>query len=127
MVSKNFICSSIDVNCSNFLRQHKIVWHGAKMDSIDSNCDGWHVSSPDKVGLGSSLLGNKLLDQGEFSLEFAGDLIMTLVNPFAEMYSCQQKNIVLCIEVLSHDNRRKRDLPDHPNQNYEEFSEDGER
>lgn len=27
------------------------------------------------------------------------------------MYSCQQKNIVLCIEVLSHDtaNRRKRE------------------
>lgn len=43
------------------------------------------------------------------------------------MYSCQQKNIVLCIEVLTHDNRRKRDLPDHPNQNYDEFSEDGER
>lgn len=34
------------------------------MDSIDSNCDGWHSNLPDKVGLGSSLLGNKLLDQG---------------------------------------------------------------
>lgn len=44
------------------------------------------------------------------------------------MYSCQQKNIVLCIEVLSHDNRRKRDVVEtHPNQNYEEYSEDGER
>ncbi|CAH1719388.1 unnamed protein product [Chironomus riparius] len=70
---------------------HKVVWHGAKADSIDSNCDGWHNSFPEKVGLGSSLLGNKLLAQ--------------------EMYSCQQKNIVLCIEVLSHDssNRRKRE------------------
>lgn len=38
------------------------------MDSIDSNCDGWHVSSAEKVGLGSSLLGNKLLDQGEFGI-----------------------------------------------------------
>lgn len=44
------------------------------------------------------------------------------------MYSCQQKNIVLCIEVLSHDTRRKRDLLDkNANSNYEEFSEDGER
>lgn len=79
------------------------------MDSIDSNCDGWHVSTPDKVGLGSSLLGNKLLDQ--------------------EMYSCQQKNIVLCIEVLTHDTRRKRDAVEtHPlNQNNEEYAEDDER
>lgn len=28
---------------------------------------------------------------------------------FIEMYSCQQKNIVLCIEVLTHD-RKKRDI-----------------
>lgn len=43
------------------------------------------------------------------------------------MYSCQQKNIVLCIEVLSHD-RRKRDIVEsHPSSNYEEYSEDGER
>lgn len=48
----------------DYPRPHKNVWHGAKMDSIDSNCDDWHVSSPDRVGLGSSLLGNKLLDQG---------------------------------------------------------------
>lgn len=46
-----------------------------------------------------------------------------------ETYSCQQKNIVLCIEVLSHDTRRKRDVLDnHQNQNYEEGeTEDGER
>lgn len=43
------------------------------------------------MGLGSSLLGNKLLAQ--------------------EVYSCQQKNIVLCIEVFNHETvRRKRDL-----------------
>ncbi|KAG5682062.1 hypothetical protein PVAND_011447 [Polypedilum vanderplanki] len=75
---------------------HKIVWHGARADSIDTNCEGWHSNFQDKVGLGSSLLGNKLLAQ--------------------EMYSCQQKNIVLCIEVLSHSssgdiaNRRKREM-----------------
>jgi len=47
-----------------FCRPHKVVWHGSKADSIDSNCDGWHNSFPEKVGLGSSLLGNKLLAQG---------------------------------------------------------------
>lgn len=78
-------------------RPHKTVWQGANSinsNSLDSNCEGWHVSSSDKVGLGSSLLGNKLLDQ--------------------EMYSCQQKNIVLCIEVLTHvaDTRKKRDALD---------------
>lgn len=47
---------------------------------------------------------------------------------FTEMYSCQQKNIVLCIEVLSHDSRRKRDVLDnHQTQNDEDYSEDGER
>jgi collagen type XVIII alpha len=84
-----------------FCRPHKIVWHGARVDSIDSNCEAWHTNSAEKVGLGSSLLGNKLLAQ--------------------EMYSCQQKNIVLCIEVLSHEssNRRKRNLLDNDNEEYE--------
>ncbi|CAO1407137.1 unnamed protein product [Diamesa serratosioi] len=73
----------------------KAIWHGAKMDSIDTNCENWHSSAPEKVGLGSSLLGNKLLDQ--------------------EMYSCKQKNIVLCIEVLSphESSRKRRDLITH--------------
>lgn len=48
-------------------RPQKVIWHGAKMDSIDTNCENWHSSAPEKVGLGSSLLGNKLLDQGKFS------------------------------------------------------------
>jgi hypothetical protein len=94
-------------------RPHKIVWHGSKADSIDSNCDGWHNSFPEKVGLGSSLLGNKLLAQGLLTLI---DVCLKLKTQnydfqFPEMYSCQQKNIVLCIEVLSHDssNRRKRE------------------
>lgn len=96
------------------------------MDSIDSNCDGWHVSSPDKVGLGSSLLGNKLLDQGEFVKHSESFFVTIFFHP-SEMYSCQQKNIVLCIEVLSHD-RRKRDIVEsHPSSNYEEYSEDGDR
>ncbi|CAO1413063.1 unnamed protein product [Diamesa tonsa] len=73
----------------------KAIWHGAKMDSIDTNCENWHSSASEKVGLGSSLLGNKLLDQ--------------------EMYSCKQKNIVLCIEVLSphESSRKRRDLITH--------------
>lgn len=39
-----------------------------------------------------------------------------------EIYNCQQKNIVLCIEVLSHDRRKRDVLENRPNQNYEEFS-----
>lgn len=40
------------------------------------------------------------------------------------MYSCQQKNIVLCIEVLSHD-RKKRDAADsHLAQSRDEWSYD---
>lgn len=35
------------------------------MDSIDTNCENWHSPASEKVGLGSSLLGNKLLDQGK--------------------------------------------------------------
>lgn len=58
---------------------------------MDTYCDAWHSTSTDKVGLASSLLGNKLLDQ--------------------ERYSCDNRFVVLCIEVLSHqDSRRKRDL-----------------
>lgn len=53
---------------------HKVVWHGAKVDSIDSNCENWQNSN-DKRGLGSSLLGNKLLggDQGLLRRTFIGN------------------------------------------------------
>lgn len=40
------------------------------------------------------------------------------------MYSCQQKNIVLCIEVLSHD-RKKRDVVDnHSIQNHDDWTDE---
>ncbi|CAD7083323.1 unnamed protein product [Hermetia illucens] len=71
----------------------KIVWHGSLPNgerAMDTYCDAWQESSPDKVGLASSLLGNKLLDQ--------------------ERYSCDNRFVVLCIEALSQDRRRKRDL-----------------
>lgn len=55
-------------------RPQKVIWHGAKMDSIDTNCENWHSSTPEKVGLGSSLLGNKLLDQGK------NELLMFILN-----------------------------------------------
>jgi hypothetical protein len=63
---------------------HKVVWHGAKVDSIDSNCENWQNNS-DKRGLGSSLLGNKLLggDQGileKFLLQFM-DFEMSFFHP----------------------------------------------
>ncbi|XP_062553398.1 collagen alpha-1(XVIII) chain isoform X12 [Armigeres subalbatus] len=70
----------------------KLVWHGASAlgeRAMDTYCDAWHTASPDKVGMASSLLGNKLLDQ--------------------DRYSCDNRFIVLCVEALPHDQRRKRD------------------
>lgn len=75
------------------LRSQKIVWHGSHTNgerAMDTYCDAWHSASTAKLGLGSSLLGNKLLDQ--------------------ERYSCDNHFVVLCIEALSQDRRKKRDL-----------------
>lgn len=58
------------------------------MDSIDSNCDAWHANSPDKVGLGSSLLGNKLLDQGLLSF-------ISLTSSLTNVLSISQKFIAV--------------------------------
>lgn len=58
---------------------------------MDTYCDAWHIGTSSKVGLASSLLGNKLLDQ--------------------ERYSCDNRFAVLCIEVMSQDRRKKRELP----------------
>lgn len=75
----------------------KLVWHGASAlgeRAMDTYCDAWHTASPDKVGMASSLLGNKLLDQ--------------------DRYSCDNRFIVLCVEALPHDQRRrKRDTYSH--------------
>lgn len=57
---------------------------------MDTYCDAWHSASTEKLGIASSLLGNKLLDQ--------------------ERYSCDNRFVVLCIEALSQDRRKKRDL-----------------
>lgn len=79
-------------------RPKKIVWHGSKINgerAIDTYCDAWHSLSSDKIGLGSSLLGNKLLDQ--------------------ENYACNNKFVVLCIEAVSHETkRRRRDVHEGP-------------
>lgn len=61
---------------------------------MDTYCDAWHSGKPDKVGLASSLLGNKLLDQ--------------------ERYSCDNRFVVLCIEVLTLERRRKKRELMHP-------------
>ncbi|XP_065086473.1 collagen alpha-1(XVIII) chain isoform X7 [Ochlerotatus camptorhynchus] len=75
----------------------KLVWHGASAlgeRAMDTYCDSWHSDSTDKVGLASSLLGNKLLDQ--------------------DRYSCDNRFIVLCVEALPHEQRRrKRDVSRH--------------
>ncbi|XP_017842790.1 collagen alpha-1(XVIII) chain isoform X5 [Drosophila busckii] len=71
----------------------KHVWHGSLPNgerSMDTYCDAWHSSSHEKFGYASNLLGNKLLDQ--------------------ERQSCDGKLIVLCVEALSQDRRKKRDV-----------------
>jgi collagen type XVIII alpha len=82
----------MDFLLQQIFRPQKIVWHGSKVNgerAMDNYCDAWHSSSPDKLGLASSLMGNKLLDQ--------------------QKYSCDNRFIVLCIEVLSQERRKKRD------------------
>lgn len=74
-------------------RPLKLVWHGSLPNgerSMDTYCDAWHSSSHEKFGYASNLLGNKLLDQ--------------------ERQPCDGKLIVLCVEALSQDRRKKRDL-----------------
>lgn len=76
----------------------KAVWHGALVDgerALDTSCDAWHTSAPDKVGLGGSLQGARLLEQTR--------------------YPCDKKLIVLCIEATTEifsmkKRRRRRDL-----------------
>ncbi|XP_030386334.1 collagen alpha-1(XVIII) chain [Scaptodrosophila lebanonensis] len=82
----------------------KLVWHGSLPNgerSMDTYCDAWHSSARDKFGYASNLLGNKLLDQ--------------------ERQSCDGKLIVLCVEALSQDRRKKRDVSDSQRQ-LDEFS-----
>lgn len=74
-----------------FPRPQKIVWHGSHLlgeRAMDTYCDAWHSASTDKVGLASSLLKNKLLDQ--------------------ERFSCNNRFAVLCIEATSQYSRRRR-------------------
>lgn len=74
-----------------FSRPQKIVWHGSHLlgeRAMDTYCDAWHSASTDKVGLASSLLKNKLLDQ--------------------ERFSCNNRFAVLCIEATSQFSRRRR-------------------
>jgi hypothetical protein len=61
-----------------------LIWHGADKLGVrdnDAYCDAWNSNSMNKVGLASSLLRGKLLDQ--------------------EKYSCNNAFIVLCIEATS--------------------------
>lgn len=75
-------------------RPHKTIWHGSSTTgerAMDMNCNAWSTATGDTIGLASSLLSNKVLNQ--------------------ERHSCENQFIVLCIEALSHQSsRRKRHL-----------------
>lgn len=48
------------------------MWHGSRPQgerAMDTYCDAWHSGSPDKVGLASSLMGHKLLDQETYAFD----------------------------------------------------------
>ncbi|KAH8362771.1 hypothetical protein KR084_000843 [Drosophila pseudotakahashii] len=72
----------------------KSVWHGSLPNgerSIDTYCDAWHSGDHLKSGYASNLDGHKLLEQ--------------------KRQSCDSKLIILCVEALSQDRKRKkRDL-----------------
>lgn len=70
------------------VRPQKIAWHGSQITGERSPqlyCNAWESSSPDKLGLASSLLGERLLQQLQFS--------------------CNHSFAVLCIEVSSNTRR----------------------
>lgn len=73
-------------------RPQKVVWHGSHKlgdRAMDTYCDAWHSGSSDRNGLGSPLTGGRLLEQIR--------------------YSCDNKFALLCIEVTSEKNlKRKR-------------------
>lgn len=95
----NELISSTSISvcvCATLDRPQKIVWHGSAANgerAMDTYCDAWHSAAAEKSGLASSLLGNKLLDQ--------------------ERYACDNRFVVLCIEVMPEQARRrkKRELP----------------
>ncbi|XP_050741781.1 collagen alpha-1(XVIII) chain isoform X3 [Drosophila biarmipes] len=72
----------------------KMVWHGSLPNgerSMDTYCDAWHSGDQLKSGYASNLDGHKLLEQ--------------------KRQSCDGKLIILCVEALSQDRKRKkRDL-----------------
>jgi len=77
-------------------RPQKKVWHGSGSGGVRAKtayCEAWHSDNPSNVGLGSDLLRGQILGQ--------------------ENIGCNNKLVVLCVEIASHNNyhRRRRSLP----------------
>ncbi|XP_067009390.1 collagen alpha-1(XV) chain-like [Anabrus simplex] len=69
----------------------KVIWHGSDSTGervMDTFCEGWHSDRRDEMGLASSLINNKLLDQ--------------------EKFHCDSRLAVLCIETTSQMPRGRR-------------------
>uniref|UniRef100_A0A336MYM0 CSON008551 protein n=1 Tax=Culicoides sonorensis TaxID=179676 RepID=A0A336MYM0_CULSO len=82
----------------------KILWHGSTQYGIrveSTFCDNWQSSARDTFGLASNLKNNHLVEQLEFS--------------------CDNRFIVLCIEVVSKSHRNKRSIESY---NDNELTED---
>jgi len=57
---------------------------------LDHYCDAWHSSSTQKVGMASNLMHNRLLEQ--------------------QPYACNNRFVVLCVEVVQSRRRRRRSV-----------------
>ena len=91
-----FVCRLCDsVSSRHVGRPQKIVWHGATLSgerNMDAYCDAWHSSSSAKEGMASSLLHGRLLEQ--------------------KKYTCNNRFVVLCVEVATSRRRARRSADD---------------
>ena len=77
-------------NISCLFRPQKIVWHGSDTKGNRMNhksCKGWASHSRYSSGIGSSLMNGKMIDMDE--------------------YGCNNRFIVLCIEITSQKKLRR--------------------
>lgn len=102
MDTNNELTNKFKFTTIKFLfRSQKLVWHGADASGArahQSYCEAWHSDAGSSVGLASDLLKGELMGQ--------------------ERVGCNNKFIVLCVEIASqHHYRRKRDT-DAKNSNF---------
>ncbi|ODM97650.1 Collagen alpha-1(XV) chain [Orchesella cincta] len=83
---------------TDFHWPQKLIWHGANTSGVrvsNSYCDAWHTDSVSENGLASDLFRHELMGQ--------------------QKVGCNQKLVVLCIEIASqHHYRKRREVNSNP-------------